>query len=89
MLNGVANISTVEFVYRLPSMSYALEVRYVDGDKVIFTTSLMLDPGTTTVYPATALIPAGYALMDTEPVLVTADESGVTPQVVVFRITAE
>ena len=40
--NGVANVSNIEFIYRLPGMSSALEVRYVDGDKVLFTTSLIV-----------------------------------------------
>ena len=88
--NGVSSLEKVEFIYRIRSDAPELEVRYMDGEKVIITTRLALDPGTTAVYPAAALLPAGYVLLDTEEIMVTVDEKGnITPAVITFRVVAE
>lgn len=88
--NGVSTHDKVEFIYHVPGVSADVEIHYVDGENVLKTTTLTLDEGTTSVYPAAALLPDGYVLTDTDPVLVTVDANGaVSPAVVTFRITAE
>lgn len=88
--NGVSTHDKIEFVYRVPTASSDVEVRYMAGDVVLKTTTLTLDKGTTAVYPAAALLPEGYVLMDTLSVTVTVDENGVaTPNLIIFRAVAE
>ena len=88
--NGVSSHDTVVFVYRLPPVTADVEIRYISDNETLVTTTLTLEEGTTPVYPATALLPSGYVLLDTEPVDVTVDANGVCPPAAItFEIVAE
>ena len=88
--NGVASHSAITFLYRLPPVTADVEIHYVSKDQTLVTTTLTLEEGVTPVYPAAALLPSGYVLLDTLPVDVTVDANGVcAPATVVFEIVAE
>lgn len=90
--NGVASQEAVIFVYRQPSVTADIQIHYVSvgSDGMLVTTTLTLEEGATPVYPASALLPTGYVLLDTAPVEVTVSADGTaTPSIITFRIVQE
>ena len=86
--NGAATQTDVTFTYQRPEAVATVNVHYVAGDVEFATDTVEITESNNTVSPKPELIPAGYSVVDANPVTIPFENGAATRTDVTFTYAA-
>ena len=86
--NGAATQTDVTFTYQRPEAVATVNVHYVAGDVEFATDTVEITESNNTVSPKPELIPAGYSVVDANPVTIPFENGAATQTDVTFTYAA-
>ena len=86
--NGAATQTDVTFTYQRPEAVATVNVHYVAGDVEFATDTVEITESNNTVSPKPELVPAGYSVVDANPVTIPFENGAATQTDVTFTYAA-